>query len=190
MGVCMTYTQTWFQNKGVEDSFNEKLKGLIKPESKILEIGAFEGMSTIWFLENIQNCRVTVIDTFEGDQQNIEMTNGFVGVKERFLSNIDQYKDRVRVIVGDSRLELPEMKGGVYDVVYVDGSHTDECIWSDAVSAYRLVKDGGLILFDDYEMCYTDNNGVRYEPKKMTNKFISEYPVEIIHTAWQMWVRK
>ena len=163
---------------------------MIKPESRILEVGAFEGMATVWFLENISNCRMTVVDTFEGDQQNIEMVGGFIGVKDRFLSNIEPYKDRVKVIEGDSRIELPEIKGGIYDVVYVDGSHADDCVWSDAISAYRLVKDGGLILFDDYDMSYTDNKGVRYEPKNMIDKFIAEYPVEVIHTAWQMWVRK
>lgn len=186
----MIYTQTWFKNKGVEESFNQKLKTLIKPNAKILEIGAFEGMSTIWFLENIEGSHVTVVDTFKGDQQNIEMTDGFVGIKEHFLSNIEPYKDRVRIIQGDSRIELPEIKGGIFDVVYVDGSHADDCVWSDAISAYRLVKKGGLILFDDYQMTYTDNDNVYYAPKKMIDKFIAEYPVQILHTEWQLWARK
>ena len=42
----------------------------------------------------------------------------------------------------------PDMEG-MYDVVHIDGGHTEECIVSDLFNAKRLVKKGGILIIDD-----------------------------------------
>lgn len=185
------FTQEWFRTKGVIESFDSFLKPLfIKEKSKrILEIGAFEGMSTLWFLENLPKCHVTVVDNFLGDTQNHEMVGDFKKIKDRFLKNTEEHKKRVYVLEGDSKEVLPKIEGE-FDVVYVDGSHRDDYVISDAKNAYRLLKKGGILIFDDYIMEYTDRNGVTYAPKKIIDEFIRSYGVEPIYIAWQMVLRK
>jgi len=37
-----------------------------------------------------------------------------------------------------------------FDFIYVDGSHNGEDILSDAIEAFKILKKGGLIFFDDF----------------------------------------
>ena len=41
---------------------------------------------------------------------------------------------------------------GVYDVVHVDGGHSEECIFNDIKNADLLVKKGGILIIDDTNM--------------------------------------
>ena len=43
-----------------------------------------------------------------------------------------------------------KMPPGFFDVVFVDGSHEAADVLHDATEAYRCVKPGGFIAFDDY----------------------------------------
>jgi len=55
-------------------------------------------------------------------------------------------------IHGDSTIEVPKkMKflEGIYDVVHVDGGHSQHCVTTDLNSASKLVKNGGIIIVDD-----------------------------------------
>ena len=37
-----------------------------------------------------------------------------------------------------------------FDFIYIDGSHNGEDILSDAIEAFKILKKGGLIFFDDF----------------------------------------
>ena len=62
---------------------------------------------------------------------------------------------RLEYVEGDSIITMPkwieENKSliGSYDVVHVDGGHSDECIVNDMKNADILVKKNGLIIIDD-----------------------------------------
>jgi hypothetical protein len=60
-----------------------------------------------------------------------------------------------KLIEGDSTKSIPawiesnpSLKGS-YDVVHVDGGHSEECITSDLFNARILVKKGGILIIDD-----------------------------------------
>jgi predicted O-methyltransferase YrrM len=44
-----------------------------------------------------------------------------------------------------------------FDIVYIDGSHKASDVLEDAVISWRLVKPGGLIIFDDYNFVFEDH---------------------------------
>lgn len=46
-------------------------------------------------------------------------------------------------------LETNKDKIGIYDLIHVDGGHSEECIQSDMKNADRLIKANGLIIVDD-----------------------------------------
>mgnify|MGYP006282024929 CR=1 FL=1 len=48
-----------------------------------------------------------------------------------------------------SRL-LAEGKAGDFDFIYIDGSHQAPDVLCDAVLAFRLLRSGGIMAFDDY----------------------------------------
>ena len=36
-----------------------------------------------------------------------------------------------------------------FDVIYVDGSHFADDVLTDGINAWRLLKQGGIMIFDD-----------------------------------------
>jgi hypothetical protein len=114
-----------------------------KPGLRYLEVGVFEGGSVLWMLQNVltdPGASATVIDVFEGD------------LKRRFLANLKKSGDerKVTVIGGYSQVELRRQPLDGFDVVYIDGSHSADDVLEDAVLSWRLLKPGGLLIFDDY----------------------------------------
>jgi hypothetical protein len=59
---------------------------------------------------------------------------------------------QVRVCRGRSEEMLVKLIGqGIRaDFIYVDGSHQAADVLSDAVLAWKLLKEGGVLIFDDY----------------------------------------
>lgn len=106
----------------------------------VLEIGAFEGRASLWFLNNFPSLWLTVVDPWTEE-----------AVRERFITNCKEFliAGRVDVRRGMSQDVLRELIPW-YDVVYVDGAHTAECVLHDAVVGFELLKDNGLLVFDDY----------------------------------------
>jgi predicted O-methyltransferase YrrM len=124
-----------------------------QPGVRALEIGSFEGRSTVWLLENIlthETAHIDCIDTFEGsfEHRGIDLENLHV----RFLMNISPYRDKVSVYIGTSQEILRDrwLTLGPYDLIYIDGSHKAADVLEDAVLSFRLLKIGGLMIFDDY----------------------------------------
>lgn len=76
----------------------------------------------------------------------------------------------VDICPGDSKVTLPMFFKkcpefiGIYDLVHVDGGHTEDCIANDMIFADRLVKVNGILIIDD-----TDNKIIN----SYTNKYIA-----------------
>lgn len=190
------FTEDWFSENNPEkvvrqfDGFLSEFKD--KP-STFLEIGSFEGMSTIWMLENIltnKESKLFCIDAWA------EWTgDAFV----RFVENINKtgLKDKVRIVKGDSSEELRIFPKEYFDFIYVDGDHDEKAVIKDAIGSFRVLKKGGIIAFDDYLL------GIRYpnspgskamngSTKKAIDYFLDVFQdeLEIIHKDYQVWIRK
>ena len=133
------------------------------PGLQILEIGCFEGMATCWLLDEVltdPDARITCIDIFEGvlDFQ-IKNPDKHRLIERNFDINIARngagYK--VNKIVGYSQEVMRSLPLNSFDIVYIDGSHKASDVLEDAVISWRLVKPGGLIIFDDYNFVFEDH---------------------------------
>ena len=154
-----------------------------KPNVKYLEIGVFEGSSLIWMLENIlthSTSRATGIDIFPGD------------MKETFMGNlkISGLQDKVTTIVGYSQYELRKLPPLSFDIIYIDGSHVANDVLSDAVLSWLLLKDGGLMIFDDYLYGLDLPSDLR--PQVAVDSFISAFRnfFDVVAHSYQVIVRK
>jgi predicted NAD/FAD-binding protein len=138
-----SFTTDWFSNHQVvwDRTITPHLAAI--DGAKVLEVGAFEGRSCIWFLRNFPSLSLTVIDPWSFTDGASEETFN------RFSANISPFSERVKVMRGKSQLmrTLPDQE---YDVIYLDGDHTSAAVIHDAVLAYELLKPGGLLIFDDY----------------------------------------
>jgi predicted O-methyltransferase YrrM len=107
-----------------------------------LEIGAYHGASSVYIAENFcknDNSHLYIMDINES---------------EHFKSNISSYKN-VTFIKGESRDSFKYFNhNGVnkefLDFVYIDGSHMSCHVLEDAINSFYCLKNGGIIIFDDY----------------------------------------
>jgi predicted O-methyltransferase YrrM len=150
--------------------------------AKVLEIGSYEGGSTVWILENLLKSggELHCIDTWKGGVEHRK--DKMPEVEARFDRNIEKALAKTSGAkifkrVGYSRIKLSElMTGGhlcSFDLVYVDGSHESSDVLCDLVGAFQLCKVQGLIICDDYLWGYEDN--LRFSPKLAIDSFVNCY---------------
>jgi predicted O-methyltransferase YrrM len=154
-------------------------------KSRGLEIGSWEGRSAVFFLEYLPRCRLTCVDTFEGSA---EHPKGSVdGIEHRFDANIATYGSRVEKIKMPSHAALAAMVEArrAFDFVYVDGSHKADDVWIDSTLSWTLLKEGGVIIWDDYEWY-----GHADPPRPAIDRFLQQYRPEILHKGYQIAAKK
>jgi predicted O-methyltransferase YrrM len=93
------------------------------------------------------------VDTFAGSQEHQSEsvdTSQLEAVFEANVSLVDA--TRVRKLVGDSKRVLLELidEGSAFDLIYVDGSHLGLDVLVDAALSWRVLDQGGFLVFDDY----------------------------------------
>lgn len=168
---------------------------------QFLEIGSFEGRSSVWIAENMMQDGdiLRCIDTWEGGEEHKADSEDMGEVEERFRSNLmvaNEKFPRRRIIQskGTSVRELSrwlQQDKTSFDFVYIDGSHIAKDVLTDACMAWPLLKPKGLMVFDDY--LWTPNaRDILHRPKAaidaFTNIFAEE--AEIVHVGYQLIVRK
>ena len=157
------FSNSWFEiaAKGVW----EQLIPQIKPRT-ILEVGSYEGASACYLIDRLgaeSEIEIHCVDTWVGGIENKE--GGFAAadmnlVELRFRHNLQSAIRRARKPVNlvvhkqpsDNCLAtlIAENKKNYFDLIYIDGSHQAPDVLCDAVLAFRLLKVGGYLFFDDY----------------------------------------
>lgn len=157
-----------------------------QPEVQYLEVGAFEGGSLLWILENIltdPTAHATALDLFCDEY------------KDTYRHNIELSGLRAKVtdVAGYSQLTLRSLPLDHYDIIYIDGSHDKPDVLEDAVLSWRLLKEGGIMIFDDYRHLGQAGSGDGFvSPKLAIDAFVQcfEERCEVIHNGDQLIIRK
>jgi predicted O-methyltransferase YrrM len=122
---------------------------------RIVEIGAYEGRATLWFLDRLlrhPESRIACLDSFAGGAEH--RAEQVAGLEQRFRANVEGSgaAAKVEVLKGRSFDGLVRLlaRGAQAELVYVDGSHEAPDVLADLVLAWRLLPPGGVMLCDDY----------------------------------------
>lgn len=164
-----------------------------KPNLRFLEIGSFQGKSTVWLLENIltdKSSKITCIDTFEGSIEHKEnFKNDIINLLDVFKHNITNFKNQVIIIQDKSQNALKKLDEQ-YDFIYIDGDHKSSSVLEDAILSFPLLKKGGIIIFDDYLWFqmkkHIDN------PKPAIDAFLEIYAdkINVLYKDYQVIIEK
>jgi len=159
---------------------------------EVLEIGTFEGRTITKILDVVHNSNAVIVDPDPGPN---------------FHHNLDRWFDSGRL----SWLEkysfdaLTGFKGHVFDFIYIDGDHNANGVLEDAVLSWRILKKGGILLFDDYLMEigdpwfymmhkeFSEYKGLTFHhPKEAIDAFLAVYKgqYEVIIDNYQIGVKK
>jgi FkbM family methyltransferase len=156
--IMAEYTQDW------NSEFKKNTKG-IKVETA-LEIGCFEGLTTNYICDNllIEGGRIVCVDPLTDEYLPGHKDNEmFKGQYERFIRNTaGRPVELIRKKSIDAYEQLKDLRFGF---IYVDGDHTEEGVFNDAVKYWNLLLDGfnnagGYMLFDDYGQAEETRRGI------------------------------
>lgn len=123
-----------------------------------LEIGSFEGLSTCWMARYLElkstKPAITAIDFFGNKPGHGNFGKHFDKNIHNFIRNIEVTK--IKSHSASALANLMDQKAG-FDLVYVDAGHDALNVIVDASLCWRMLRDGGVIVFDDY-FWFSDRN--------------------------------
>lgn len=195
-----TFQQHWFEY--VRPEWEELTMSLRGKKLQILEVGAFEGASTTWILDNLMShpeSTMTVIDTFQGgmehqDNFGHEDKYELASLEDRFRSNVSkcEHVQKLQIIKANSDQALLDLRrqSAMFDFIYIDASHVAIDVLHDAVVSWRILNVHGTMVFDDVSWKgYMEDC---YNPRVAIMSFLqcAAQEVESKETESQMWVRK
>lgn len=186
------FTRRWFinRNQSTWSTFlYDRYRGIA---TNLLQIGVFEGMDLVWCLQHLlthPHSRALAIDpwmaTRKIDSEEMER------VHDRAVENISAYST-VNFKRGTSQTILPELirhpvnilgkdiEKGEWDLIIIDGDHTADAVYDDAVNAYELAAPGAWLVFDDVRNRIPKKDHVQAG----LNRFRDEYASRV-KTVWQ-----
>jgi predicted O-methyltransferase YrrM len=187
LGVHMPfYTSDWVSvnTKYHWDIVLKELKG--KPNLRFMEIGAFQGRSANWFVENIlthPTSRLHCVDNF------LHLATPRIqrGLEETFFYNIQPYQDKITTHLCSSEQVGELFQPDTFDMIYVDGSHYADHVYRDLKLCLPLLKPGGIMMIDDY--CWSDPMYTEAQlPKGGIDRFLNEHEnlIELLHKDYQV----
>jgi peptidoglycan/LPS O-acetylase OafA/YrhL len=123
------------------DSRRENWELILEPYrsriKSVLEVGSFEGQSALFWLNYFNKPKVTCVDIWDSPE-----------IEARFDRNI---RSRARKIKSPSNLGLHYLSDERFDLIYIDGDHSRFQVMADTCLAWRLLRRGGIMIWDDYE---------------------------------------
>lgn len=113
----------------------------------IVELGVAQGGCTNMFLTARKDASYIGIDNWEHSKE------------EDFWDNCRHYKNRIRLITGDTRDVGKEWSDHPTDILLIDANHSYDFVKSDITNFVPQVKVNGIIACDDYH-CSTVKRAV------------------------------
>ena len=182
------YTKTWFfhcELKCYLINFLDKSK-----ENRILEIGCYEGLSSVFFADNFidnQHSSLTCVDPFLTIDNNDHCYLLQNGEELNFDYNISNCKNTDKITIHKITSDnFFENNNKTYNFIYIDGCHEKEFIKRDMENSFNILEKGGIMWMDDYRV----GNGII--SKKKMDYFLEKYNghYELIYKGYQLAIRK
>lgn len=124
--------------------FYSILKNL--PLRNILEIGSFEGNSSMFLARHFKETNIYCIDNWEGTEEYKGLN--FNTLEKNFDENVKEFKNIIKIKTkSDSFYKDNQI---FFDLIYVDGYHKAHQVLNDFKNSWKSLNNNGIIIFDDY----------------------------------------
>lgn len=135
------------------------LREIMKEECKVfLEIGTYWGGSLAVAMQSQFPCKFLSIDTNKFIHEYIgHLETGIrrEDIVKNSIDNLNKHNHEYHLIVGDSLdpntlIKAKELAKASVDLLFIDGLHETRQVINDFSTYFPLVREGGIIVFDDY----------------------------------------
>lgn len=131
-----------------------------------IEIGAYEGNTSKAIVRHLsEKGKLICIDPLEDayltedidseiKRDNKGRWKYFQGQYHKFMRNTKKARElgKIELIRKTSKEAFKELSHleGLVDLCFIDGDHRTESVLADGIECFKLCKNGGYIIFDDY----------------------------------------
>ncbi len=202
----LKFSKNWFNDvapQNWDQIFDWYVNQSGRKITSALEIGCFEGQATCYMAENwlAKVCEYDVVDTFGGSEEEDGMADVMDNLEQsdfiydNFIHNISHYPDtNFRVHRGESQLIVPKLyeDGETYDFIYIDASHLADDTFVDGYYAWKMLREGGIMIFDDFKWKDPNRHGHNDSPELGIKAFLmmNEGDYSIIMDGYQLGLLK
>jgi predicted O-methyltransferase YrrM len=183
------YSQSWFLGSEIKRYLFNFLDNKSK-QNKILEIGCFEGLSSVFFADNfIDNptSSLTCVDPFLTINNNDHSKFLQNSEELNFDFNISNCKNLHKITIHKITSDVFfENNMQTYNFIYIDGCHEPDFIKRDMENSFNVLEKNGIMWMDDYGG--GDGIQIKYTMDKFLEKYNGQY--ELIHKGYQLAIRK
>ena len=182
------YSQDWFVYSEIKGNLLNFIDS--QKENRILEIGCFEGLSSVFFADNLldhPSATLICVDPFMRIEKNDHARFLQNNEEQTFDYNISVCKNSNKVTVHQITSDaFFETNNRTFNFIYIDGCHEPDFIERDMENAFRFLEPNGIMWMDDY------SGGDGIQIKNTMNKFLETYKGQytVIHTGYQLAIRK
>lgn len=161
-----------------------------KPGVRGIEIGMFEGRSTLWWLERILTGEGSKLYAFEPWREKIQPNLAIL--REM---GFDEHRLQVFFERAQTGLVADWVSPEMVDFAYIDGGKDADQVLQNSVLVWLALKPGGVIIWDDYRWEWREGVVSPYcehPPKIGIDAFLAAHvgKYEELHRGWQVVIRK
>ena len=187
----MTLNSGWKQ-------WDKYLSVFVGKKINCLDIGAYEGASTCWMLNNLCSNPQSIVysvDTWKGGPDFSEKEN-FNTIEKKFdenVKNTGRHSQNVKfkMLSSEALIKLRSSFNYIYfDLIFIDASHEAKDVITDAIISWDLLAENGIMIFDDYE--WKKLNKEYFCPKIAIDSFVKIFKpqIEILYVGYQFIIKK
>ena len=122
-------------------------------------------------MKTFKSSKITCVDTWSGSDEHLKQN--FDIIEANFDTNTKSYQDdnRLKKIKNTSNNFFSDNFQS-FDLIFVDGNHSSEQVKKDINNSWKMLKNGGYLILDDYLWWYYKD--LKNNPAVTINNFISE----------------
>lgn len=164
-----------------------------KENLHFLQIGAFTGDASLWLMKNIltdKSSILTDVDTWQGSDEEAHHSMDFSDVEKSYDWKMMNHPRAIKCKMDSHKFLMQSDDKEIYDFIYIDGDHTAESVYKDAMLSWKALKPNGIMAFDDYQ--WGDELPFGQQPKPAIDLFVTlmKEHLELLGVGTQVWIRK
>tara|TARA_B100000795_G_scaffold23022_1_gene15457 strand:+ start:801 stop:1553 length:753 start_codon:yes stop_codon:yes gene_type:complete len=133
------------------------LASSLNENENVLEIGTFDGKTTINCANNIKNSRVYTLDLPENEngkmldrkEEYLEYDKSLINSKIRSNKKFEKFNNIEQIYADSTIYDFSKIN---FSLAFIDGGHDYNTVKSDTENCMKHIKKPGIILWHDYDV--------------------------------------